>query len=188
MKFLKRIQYNSPVVLTFAFISFAVLLMGHFTADYTTELFFSVYQSSLLNPLTYVRLFGHVLGHADLAHLTGNMTLFLLLGPILEEKYGSTALIEMFAIVAVVTGVVNMLFFPGTALLGSSGIVFMMIVLSSVTSVGKGKIPMTLIVVAILYLGQEIIDGLFTTDNISHLSHILGGVCGCAFGFTRKRR
>ena len=188
MKFLRRIQYNSPVVLTFAFISFAVLLMGYFTNGYTTEMFFSVYRSSWLSPLTYVRLFGHVLGHADLSHLAGNMTLFLLLGPILEEKYGSTSLVEMFAIVAVVTGLINMIFFPGTALLGSSGIVFMMIVLSSVTSVGRGKIPMTLIVVAILYLGQEVYDGLFTSDNISHLSHIIGGVCGCAFGFTRKRR
>jgi rhomboid protease GluP len=184
--FFKKIQYNSPVVLTFALVSFCVLGLGQLTRGWTDQMLFCVYRSSLLDPLTYVRLFGHVLGHANLAHLTGNMMLFLLLGPILEEKYGSRAMLQMFAVVALVTGVVNMVFFPGVALMGASGIVFMMIVLASMTSVGRGQIPLTLIVVAILYLGQEVYDGIFTVDNISHLSHIVGGVCGCAFGFTRK--
>ncbi|WP_434310776.1 rhomboid family intramembrane serine protease [Hominifimenecus sp. rT4P-3] len=181
-----RIQYNSPVVLTFALISFAALFLGQLTQGWTDQYLFCVYRSSLLDPLTYIRLFGHVLGHANLAHLTGNMMLFLLLGPILEEKYGSRALLQMFVLVAVVTGVVNMIFFPGTALMGASGIVFMMIILASMTSVGRRQIPLTLIIVAVLYLGQEVYDGLFVMDNISHLSHIVGGVCGCAFGFTRK--
>ena len=185
-KFFKKIQYNSPVVLTFALVSFCVLGLGQLTHGWTDQMLFCVYRSSLLDPLTYVRLFGHVLGHANLAHLTGNMMLFLLLGPILEEKYGSRAMLQMFAVVALVTGVVNMVFFPGVALMGASGIVFMMIVLASMTSVGRGQIPLTLIVVAILYLGQEVYAGIFTADNISHLSHIVGGVCGCAFGFTRK--
>ncbi|MCD8125422.1 MAG: rhomboid family intramembrane serine protease, partial [Lachnospiraceae bacterium] len=85
-----------------------------------------------------------------------------------------------------VTGIVNMVFFPGIALMGASGIVFMMMILSSVVSVRRGEIPLTLILVAVIYLGQEVYDGLFTSDNISHLSHIIGGACGCVFGFTRR--
>ncbi len=186
MKIIRKFQYNSPVVLTFTLLTFVVLALSNLTGGASTTLLFSVYRSSLLQPLSYVRLFGHVLGHVDLGHLAGNMTLFLLLGPILEEKYGSQEMLEMFAIVALVTGVVNMIFFPGVALLGASGIVFMMIILSSVTSVERGKIPLTLLVVAVLYLGGEVYSGLFTADNISQLSHIIGGICGGVFGLRRR--
>lgn len=186
MPIFRRIQYNAPVVLTFFFLSLGVLILGTVTDGRTNTLFFSVYASSWTSPFTYVRLFGHVLGHSGITHWTGNMTLFLLLGPILEEKYGSRGLFIMMLIVAVVTGLINMVFFPGIALMGASGIVFMMMILSSVVSVRRGEIPMTLIIVAVIYLGQEVYDGLFTTDNISHLSHIIGGACGCIFGFTRN--
>ena len=45
-----------------------------------------------------------------------------------------------------------------------------------------GEIPLTLVAVAALYLTQEILGGLFSADNISHLSHIVGGVCGAVMG------
>ncbi len=73
MKWLKKIQYNSPVVLSFAIISFLALLLGNLTNGWTTTNFFCVYRSSLLHPLTYVRLFGHILGHANLEHFTNNI-------------------------------------------------------------------------------------------------------------------
>ncbi|MBP3421698.1 MAG: rhomboid family intramembrane serine protease [Lachnospiraceae bacterium] len=178
---LKKIDYNSPVVLSFAFISFIVLILGFITGGWTTRTFFSVYRSSLADLFGYVRLFGHVLGHANLSHYVNNMMMLLLIGPMLEEKYGSKLLLEMILITAFVTGVLNNLLFP-TGLLGASGIVFMMIILSSVTSVKEGKIPLTLIVVVILYLGDQIMAGVLSKDNISQLTHIIGGVCGGVFG------
>jgi len=181
-----RIRYNSPVVLTFFFISLAVLLLSMATKGASNDLLFSVYRCSYRDVLAYFRIFTHVLGHANFAHWAGNMTLFLLLGPILEEKYGSSGLLIMMAAVAVITGIINLIFFPNTALMGSSGIVFMMMLLSSVVSVKRGEIPLTLIVVAIVYLGQEVYSGLFTPDNISHLSHLIGGACGGLFGFFMK--
>lgn len=187
MKILKKIDYNSPVVLSFAFASFVVLLLGYLTNGLTTRLFFRVYRSSLLDILGYVRLFGHVLGHANLSHYINNMMMILLVGPMLEEKYGSKLLLQMILLTAFITGLVNNLLFP-TALLGASGIVFMMIILSSVTSVKEGKIPLTLIVVVILYLGEQIVAGLFTADNISQLTHIVGGVCGGVFGMMMNKR
>lgn len=187
MKGLKKIQYNSPVVLTFALVSFVVLLLGYITNGWTTTNLFCVYRSSPLNPLTYVRLFGHVLGHANLEHYTNNMLLLLLLGPMLEEKYGSKLLLEMIGLTAVLTGLVNCLFFS-TGLLGASGIVFMMIILSSMASMEQGRIPLTLILAVVIYLGQEV-TGMFKQDNISQLTHILGGICGGGFGmFVLKRR
>ena len=153
------------------------------------ELPVSVYRASLTDPLTYVRFFGHVLGHAGYAHYIGNMTLLLVIGPPLEERYGSLPLLECIAMTALISGLVQFIFFPGTALLGASGIVFMLIILSSISGASEGRIPLTLIFVYIIYIGGEIADGVLQADNISQLTHIIGGTCGGVFGLIlRKNR
>ena len=181
------IRFNAPVILTFALLSLLALLLGNWTNGAATHQYFSVYRSSLSDPLTYVRFIGHVLGHADYEHYMGNMLLLLLVGPGLEEKYGSGTMVWMILVTALVTGLVHYVFFPGSALLGASGVVFMMIVLSSFTAMRRGEIPVTLILVVIFYLGGEIMDGLFKKDNISQITHIVGGLCGLIFGFTVRR-
>ena len=178
------IRFNSPAVLTFALLSLLTLLLDSLTGGRTTMQFFSVYRSSLADPLTYIRFFGHVLGQSGYAHYMGNMLLLLLVGPALEEKYGSRTIILTIVITALVTGLVQFIFFPGSALLGASGVVFMMIVLSSFTEMKRGGIPLTLILVVVFYLGGEISDGLLKSDNVSQMTHIVGGVCGIVFGFT----
>ena len=117
----------------------------------------------------------------------GNMMLLLLVGPMVEEFYGSGRLLLMCAITAVITGLVDMVFFPTTALLGASGIVFMMIILASMVSYRKGKIPLTFFFVAAMYLGQEIYNAIFAADDISQLTHIIGGALGLIFGLTMRR-
>ena len=181
------IRFNAPVVLLFALLSLLVLLLDGWTGGVSTTRFFCVYRSSLADPLTYVRFIGHVLGHADYEHYMGNMLLLLLVGPGLEEKYGSGTMVWMILVTALVTGLVHFVFFPGSALLGASGVVFMMVVLSSFTAMRRGEIPVTLILVVIFYLGGEIMDGLFKKDNISQITHIVGGLCGLIFGFTVRR-
>ena len=114
------------------------------------------------------------------------MALLLLLGPILEEKYSSGSLFLMVFITAIVTGLLNAFLFP-TALLGASGIAFMMILLTSFTNHRNGEIPLTFILVLILYLAVEIINA-FSYDDISQFAHIIGGVCGSLFGFLRPRK
>ena len=165
-----------------------VLLADGWTNGWSTMNLFCVYRSSWRDPLSYIRLFGHVLGHADYSHYINNMLLFLLIGPPLEEKYGSRTIVLTMATTALVTGLVHFIFFPGSALLGASGIVFMMIVLSSFTEVKGGGIPVTLILVVILYLGGEISDGLFKSDHVSQLTHVVGGIVGIIFGFSLRGR
>ena len=181
------IRFNAPVILTFALLSLLALLLGNWTNGAATHQYFSVYRSSLSDPLTYVRFFGHVLGHADYEHYMSNMLLILLVGPGLEEKYGSGTMVWTIALTALITGLVHFVFFPNTVLLGASGVVFMMIVLSSFTAMRRGEIPVTLILVVIFYLGGEIMDGLFKQDSISQITHIVGGLCGLVFGFTIRR-
>ena len=181
------IRFNAPVVLSFAILSLLVLVLDSVTGGASTARLFCVYRAPLTDPLTYVRFFTHVLGHSGYSHYMGNMLLLLLVGPGLEEKYGSRNLLLTIVITALATGLVQFLLFPYSALLGASGVVFMMIVLSSFTEMKKGGIPLTMLLVAALYLGSEIADGLTKTDNVSHLTHIVGGVCGIVFGFRLAR-
>ena len=186
-KFTLQLQYNSPVILTFFLLSLGVLFLGQWTGGWTTTHLFCVYRSSLKDPLFYVRLFGHVLGHSGYSHYMNNMLLLLLVGPGLEEKYGSRNLLMTILVTALVTGLVQFIFFPGTALLGASGVVFMMIVLNSFTEMRRGGIPLTMLLVVALYLGNEVVDGLSESDNISQMTHIVGGLCGIVFGFSLAR-
>lgn len=182
MTFFKKIHYNSPVVLTSFFLSVSALLLDILTKGWTTVHLFSVYRSPI-TPLFFVRLFGHVLGHSGYAHFAGNMVLFLVVGPPLEEKYGSKALLAGILLTALVSGLLQCALFPHTALLGASGIVFMLILLSSLAGMKAGSIPLTLILVAVIYLGQELYSGLFVQDNVAHFMHLVGGACGTGFGF-----
>ena len=185
---MKKLQYNSPVILSFFFLSLLSLLLGYLTKGWTTMALFSVYRSSLASPLTYVRFLGHVLGHANFSHFLGNMLLLLVVGPPLEEKYGSKALLTGIVFTALIAGALQYVFFPHTALLGASGIVFMLIMLASLSGMKEGKIPLTLILVGVLYLGQEVYAMLLVRDNVANLMHIVGGLCGTAFGFLVGRR
>lgn len=181
MSILKKFHYNSPVVLTFAVISLISLLIGELTNGWSTYMFFTTYPSSPFNLLTYLRIFTHVLGHGDFNHFSGNMILILLVGPMLEEKYGSKNICIMILVTALITGIFHNIFFT-VGLLGASGIVFMMILLASMASAKESSIPLTLVVALVVYIGDEIVSGLSIKDNIANLTHIIGGICGVIFG------
>ena len=183
-----RVQYNAPVVLTFAFLSLATLIAGHLTGGWTTTKFFSVYRSAFTDPLTYFRMVGHVLGHANYSHYMGNMMLLLVVGPPLEERYGSGRLLGCMFITALTSGLVQFFLFPGTALLGASGIVFMLIMLASLAGMKDGRIPLTLILAAVLYLGQEVYAMVALRDNVANFMHLVGGVTGTVFGVVLAKR
>ena len=182
MKKYLKIYINAPITLTFVLICLCATVAGIFFED-STLLFFSTYRSSLSDPLTYVRLFGHIFGHADMNHFFNNMVYILLLGPILEEKYHHN-LIPIIGSVALITGIVHNLF-SNSILLGASGIVFAFILLSSVTGNQEG-IPLTLIFVAIFYLGTEVVNA-FSSDTISQMTHIIGGLSGAGIGLLIKK-
>lgn len=182
-----KIQYDAPVALTFALLSLVALILNGLTDGWANAELFSVYRSSFTDPLTYVRFFLHVLGHNSLSHFFSNISLFLVLAPIVESKYGSGRLFAGIAVTAFVSGLFHFVLFPGVALLGASGIVFMMIFLASMANARGGAIPVSLILVAIIYIGNEVVDMVTVKDNISQLSHILGGICGIICGKISKR-
>ena len=180
-----KISYNAPVILTFSLIAAAIHLVTDWWWPEFTVKYFAV-RPWLHEPVDYFTLVSHIFGHGNWAHLFGNLSMILLLGPILEERHGSTSLLTMIGITALVTGAINVMFLD-TFLLGASGIVFMLILLASTANIKHGEIPLTFILVAVLYLGQEAVAA-FREDQISQMAHLVGGAAGAVFGFLSARR
>ena len=182
-----KIVLNAPVILLFSLLCLIVTLIGLRSSGFLTR-YFATYRAPLASPWTYFRAFSYVLGHSGWSHFAGNVCYLLLLGPMLEEKYGGKRIVQVILITALVASVMNFIFFPGQALLGASGVVFAFILLTSFTGFRDGEIPITFLLVAAIYVGQELINGLTGVDNISQMAHILGGAVGAVAGFRWNRR
>lgn len=183
------IVYNAPVTLTFALLCVAELILQSKVFGAVPRLFVAPSRPGTdlaLNfkaPAEYLRLFLHVLAHSDLEHLISNLSFLLLLGPGLEERFGGPLLALMMTATAFATAVVNACF-VSVGLLGASGVVFMMILLSSYTTIDRSQIPLTFVLICILYIGNELLAFREETQaGISALAHITGGICGSLFGF-----
>jgi membrane associated rhomboid family serine protease len=182
-----KINYNTPVILSFVFLCAIILLINEAFAKSLIPLWFTVPGKGSFDSHSarnWINLFTHVLGHANWNHLTGNLLILLIVGPMLEDIYGSPSLVFMMIVTAVATGAANIIFFSEN-LMGASGEVFMMILLASFTNFRKGEIPLTFILVLIFYIGNEFLASL-KPDSIAHFAHIIGGFCGSIFGFFRK--
>jgi membrane associated rhomboid family serine protease len=179
-----KIKFNSPVILTYTLICSIVFFMSGGANSGIMPMFTLMNETNFTNPLAIFRLFSHIAGHASLEHLMGNMTFILLLGPIIEERYGSQKTLIMILMTGLLTAIANILLFD-TGLLGASGIVFMLIILVSITNVKSGELPITFILVAILFIGKEVLSS-FAKDNVSNFAHIFGGICGSFFGLNRR--
>ena len=178
---LDYINYNSFITLTMFFISLIIVGINYATNGKANKYLFSTKRASLLNPLTYIRFFTHILGHRDFRHFSNNYLKILILGPLIEEKYGSELFLLMILITAFVTGIVNFIK-TDVSLRGASNISFMLVVLSAFVNLTSNQIPLTLILVIIFYVIDEIRD-LNKDDNIAHYGHLTGAICGGIFGF-----
>lgn len=188
MKKKLKITFNAPVVLTFVMICFIATLLGVLTGGRITQSFFMTYHSSLKNPMTYLRFFTHVFGHDGWSHFIGNASYLLLLGPMLEEKHGSRELVEIIGVTALITGVVNYIFFWNVGLCGASGVVFAFIILASFTSFKEGEIPLTFILATVVFIGQQIYEAVAVANNVSNISHIIGGMIGALLGYNLNQK
>ena len=98
-----RIKYNAPTVLTFALLCAIVLLLTRTLLPNLTINWFMVPGRGSFSAGSFrnwVTILTHIIGHKDWSHLIGNFTLILVIGPMLEENYGSKELILMIIITA----------------------------------------------------------------------------------------
>lgn len=177
-----KFDYNSKVIISYLLICLLAWLLNTITRGKTNKLLFESYRSSTLNPLTYIRLFTHSIGHRDWDHLVSNFLIILLIGPMIEEKYGSVNLIIMFLLTSLVIGLFNTIF-SNYSILGASGNVYMLIVLSAFSNVQEGTIPITVVLVCLFYVIGEIKRTITERKSkVYHDGHLIGALCGLAFG------
>jgi GlpG protein len=132
----------------------------------------------------YISTFTYIFGHADFEHVIGNLSIILLLGPLVELKFGWQKLTLMVVSTAILTAILHTLLWDN-GLIGASGIAFMLIVVTSLLNTRGKDIPITFILVVALFLGQEIYSS-FKNDQISHFAHLFGGAMGAFWGFYRS--
>ena len=181
------IQYNAPVTLTFALLSLLALALNELTDGWTTQNLFCFYKSALTDYLTYPRAVLHVLGNTSLTTCTGNIIVMLVVGPAAEERFGSAKVFVAVLLTAIAGALIMWFLFPQSTIMGASGVLFCMMMLTSFASMRGGAIPITLILVIILYLGSEILQAVTGTAGLPELTHIAGGVVGLLLGFAFSR-
>jgi membrane associated rhomboid family serine protease len=179
-----KLRYNAPVVLSFAILSAAVLAFNQFAARGLVPAWFSL--GGTFNPASvrcWVTLLTHCAGNTSWNALFSNFAFILLLGPMLEERYGSLRLALMIAITALTAAILNILVFKAD-ISGAGGAVFMMILLASFANSSQGELPLSFILVLVMYLGREI-AAVLDSGALGNFAHILGGFCGSLPGFFR---
>lgn len=178
-----KFDYNSPVIISYLTLSLIAWLLNKISKGKSNKLLFTNYRSSPFNPFTYIRLFTHSIGHKDWDHLVSNFLYILLIGPMIEEKYGSLNLLCMFLITSLIISLFNIIF-NNYCITGASGNVYMLIVLSSFSNLSEGKIPITLILIFLFYITSEIKNSILQGNKaIYHDGHLIGALCGLILGF-----
>ena len=187
-----KLIYDAPATLTFAFICvilFAAdtfLLKGALSKNYlcspTTASGSAAFQAS--SPLSYLRLVLYSFGAASASTLVCNMIFVLLLGPSMEERYGTVVIAIMMTVCILFSGVLTACF-SKTSLTGCSAVIFMMIFLNSFVSLSKKKIPVSFVVVFFLFIFREIFElgAVSVAEGIKIIINIAGGLCGSLFAF-----
>ena len=133
----------------------------------------------------------HIFVHADFTnHWFNNISMILLLMPACEDHYGIKKLVQMCFVCSVVEAVFNAVL-TNYILIGASGIVFMLIVLTPFVAnaheTTNVMIPVCFVLVILMFLGKEVYISLTENDQISHLCHVVGGVVGAIFALRDRR-
>ncbi len=180
-----RLDYNSPIVLTYSIICIVIFYIDHFLGTNVTQYFTLNGDFNATSPASWFSLVSYSFGHASTEHLWGNLSFLLLLGPFIEEKHTSFDLFMMTFFTVILTAILHIAFFDA-GLMGASGVVFMFIALSSFANAKPGTIPLTFILIAVLFIGKEVVASM-KTDNVSQFAHIVGGIIGTIFGFWKSK-
>jgi len=183
-----KIVYDAPATLSFVFICIALFILDNLVFKQKISGFLmspTVSNGHLpFNPTkigTYFRLISYSFGAASSTALIINMIFVLLMGPTMEERYGTVVIAIMMFVSALFAGVLNSCFCR-YQLTGCEAIVFMMILLNSFLSLSKKKIPLSFVMIFILFILKDNLER-NANGSIGIIINIAGGLCGSLFAF-----
>lgn len=185
------VSYDAPVTLTFVLASIVFFLLSSYVPFFKDNLSGWILISptkagdlifNVKSPLSYIRMIFYVFGSTE-NQLTffSSLIFILLLGPAMEERYGSVIIGIMMGISTLFSGVLNTCFCDN-GLTGCTCIVFMMIFLNAFLSMQKKKIPASFIVLFILFIVRGLMEN-NPNGSVGIIINICGGLCGSLFAF-----
>ena len=187
-----KVAYDAPVTLTFVIVCAIIFLLNMLLAKGgktggLEKIFASpTNQTGVLPfipsvPLSYVRLLFYIFGAAagEASVLFTNLILIMLLGPAMEERYGSAIIGIMIFVSALFSGVLNACF-CSDCLIGAVPVVCMMIFLNAFMSFSKKKFPLSFAAVMVFFVLLQIFSG---AGVVQIIICIAGGLCGSLFAF-----
>lgn len=184
-----KVAVDAPVTIGFVLICFFIFVIDSFFAKgfLSANVFNSptnakgAFPFIVSEPLMYAKLILYVFSTNSIQLLVLNMLLIVLLGPEMEQKYGSVIIGIMILISALFSGVLNVCF-CSQPIQGCLSVIFMLAFLNVFYAIVQNKLTVSSIIVFVLVFVYEFFQ---KSDNgvIGILISICGGLCGSLIAF-----
>lgn len=169
LQFPFKFSYDAPVTLSFVLLSIVLFLINHLALNNNLD-FYALSSTTkngglvpfdLKSAFSYLKTVFYIFGSENWTIMFANLLFILLLGPKIEEYYGSIIIGLMMLVSGLFTGVLNACFCT-LPLWGPVSIVFMLIFLNAFISFSKKQIPFSFFAAFILYIFYQIFTMLQT--------------------------
>jgi membrane associated rhomboid family serine protease len=179
-----KITFEAKITLVITALCLIVFALFHYYPAQLGSVFVLNGKFNTESVSAYLSTVVYIFGHAGPEHLLGNLSFFLVLSPIIEKAYGGKKYVLMIVTAAIFTAIIHILFWEN-GLMGLSGIVFMLIILSTLIHAKSNELPFTFLLVLLLYFSKEVYLS-FSKDNVSHMAHLAGGISGIFWGYFKR--
>lgn len=188
-KFSYKFLYDAPVTVTVALLTLTLFIIDSFFIKTPVIATFlsSPTSSSGASAFSFssvkciLSLFFHIFSYFDLNLLLCDVVFILLLGPFMEERYGSLIIGIMIFVASLFSGVLNACFCKEVAS-GAGSIVFMLILLNVLVSVSKKTVSLSSVFALLVFIFRlfflKTANGIFDVIIIA-----AGGLAGSLFTF-----
>lgn len=188
-RFSLKFSYDAPVTITMALLLLvlfmidsliikspviAKFLMAPTTASGTVPFAFS-------SPKALLGVLLHIFSYTDLSQLLCDVVFLLLLGPFMEERYGSVIIGIMIFVASLFSGVLNACFCKAPVS-GAACVVFMLILLDFLMSLSKKKIAAASLFALIIFV-VRLATAKSENGFVDVVIVMAGGLCGSLFAF-----
>lgn len=132
------------------------------------------------NVADYFRILLYPFGFSSWNQLTANLVFILLLFPKIESVFGKLFSSMLVLITVAFAGVICVCF-SNSVIYGTSGIVCMLLILAIFISADKRQIPLSYILLAVIYFAREIVS-IIDTNTIEVFCHFAGSLASSLVG------